>query len=180
MPGRASRAPIVSFLRIADCQLNSTLAPHSAQPDECRCTGEVIAHAVSHLGLGRIVGRRTWGGVACNFISLELVDGSAVAVPDWRVWMDGAGYGLENKGFEPHVEVHNTPMDCMRGVDKQLETAVDEALALLENAPKPAGPGQESAPPARATQRGAAWAFETFAPIGELEGDDGRHTGRYL
>lgn len=144
--------------------------------------GEVIAHAVSHLGLGRVVGRRTWGGVACNYLSLELVDGSTVAVPDWRVWMTGAGYALENKGFQPHVDVLNAPQDHMRRVDAQLEAAVSEAEAALQRgASERVGPPRSS-PAAGAVERDAAWAFEPFAPIGEPDDDagGGRHGGRYI
>ncbi len=42
---------------------------------------------------------------------------------------DDVGWGVENRGTEPDIEVDNAPHDYARGADPQLERAITEALA---------------------------------------------------
>lgn len=97
--------------------------------------GDIIAAAVRALGLGTVVGTRTWGGVIGYEGHHWLVDGTTMTVPQYGRWFDGHGWELENRGVEPDVEVAMGPGDWARGRDPQLETAVRIALERLAERP---------------------------------------------
>jgi C-terminal processing protease CtpA/Prc len=45
------------------------------------------------------------------------------------------GINLENYGVPPDVWVQNTLMDEVRGQDRELQAAIDEAMRMLKAAP---------------------------------------------
>ncbi len=106
--------------------------------------GDIVTAAIKLLGLGPVVGTRTWGGVIGieGIPGHELADGTHMTVPRYAFWFDEYGWGVENYGVEPDVEVLITPDDWTAGHDPQLETAVRLALEALEKqSPKvPADP----------------------------------------
>jgi tricorn protease len=110
--------------------------------------GDIVTAAIRILRLGPVVGARTWGGV----IGIEglpghvLVDGTAITVPRYAIWMEGFGWDLENRGVEPDVEVLNTPGDWAAGRDPQLETAVRVALDALAARPASTPPDTAARP----------------------------------
>jgi tricorn protease len=113
--------------------------------------GDIITAAVKLLGLGPVVGTRTWGGVIGieGIPGYELVDGTHMTVPKYAFHFDDYGWGVENYGVDPDVEVLNSPDDWAAGRDPQLETAVHFALETLEKQP-PATPPDSSTGPVKA------------------------------
>ncbi|HEX4291473.1 MAG TPA: PDZ domain-containing protein [Trebonia sp.] len=101
--------------------------------------GDIVTGAIRTLGIGPVVGTRTWGGVIGIDGERKLVDGSAITVPGYAFWFTEFGWGLENHGVDPDVEVFYSPDDYAAGRDPQLETAVRLALEALDREP-PAGP----------------------------------------
>jgi tricorn protease len=97
--------------------------------------GDIVTQAIRALGLGPVVGARTWGGVIGFDDYHELVDGTSITVPRFAVWMSGPGWTVENHGVDPDVEVLITPEDWAAGRDPQLETAVRLALDALTTRP---------------------------------------------
>src|ERR1700760_1790460 len=97
--------------------------------------GDIVTAAVRTLGLGPVVGTRTWGGVVGIDGFHELADGSRVTIPRYATWFDGFGWSLENYGVDPDIEVLITPDDWAAGRDPQLDTAVRLALEALEKQP---------------------------------------------
>jgi tricorn protease len=75
-----------------------------------------------------------------------LVDGSTVTVPRFAFFFDEYGWGVENNGVDPDVEVRITPHDAAAGRDPQLETAVQLALDALDKQPAPAPPQARTGP----------------------------------
>ncbi len=93
--------------------------------------GDIVIQALRSYRIATVVGVRTWGGViACYFN--ELVDGTLVTQPASALWVDGVGWGVENHGAEPDVEVAIAPHDWAAGRDPQLDTAIRLALEALE------------------------------------------------
>ena len=119
-PEEARRGPLV------------TVADEFAGSD-----GDIVTAAIRLLGLGPVVGTRTWGGV----IGIEgyqgLVDGTSITVPRYAFSFNEYGWGVENYGVDPDVEVLITPDDWAAGRDPQLETAVQLAIDALDKQPPP-------------------------------------------
>ena len=113
--------------------------------------GDIVTAAIKLLGLGPVVGTRTWGGVIGieGMPGHELVDGTHMTVPRYAFWFDEYGWGVENHGVDPDVEVLITPDDWAAGRDPQLETAVRLALEALEKQP-PKTPADPATGPAKA------------------------------
>jgi tricorn protease len=92
--------------------------------------GDVMIKALQFYGI-TVVGTRTWGGViGCYFNGL--VDGTLVTQPASALWVPDAGWGVENHGADPDVEVAIAPHDWAAGNDPQLGTAVRLALQALD------------------------------------------------
>jgi tricorn protease len=110
--------------------------------------GDMVTAAIRILGLGPVVGTRTWGGVIGIGDPFTLVEGTQITVPRYAIWLEGYGWGVENHGVDPDVEVVAAPDDWASGADPQLETAVRLALEALETRP-PARPPDTSTRPSR-------------------------------
>jgi tricorn protease len=101
--------------------------------------GDIVTAAIRTLGIGPVVGTRTWGGVIGIDSRRRLVDGTEITVPGYAFWFSEFGWGVENHGVDPDVEVFYGPDDYAAGRDPQLETAVRLALDALDREP-PATP----------------------------------------
>ncbi len=110
--------------------------------------GDIVTAAIRLLGLGPVVGTRTWGGVIGidGLPGHELVDGTHVTVPRYAFWFESYGWDVENRGVDPDVEVLISPDDWAAGRDPQLETAVRLALQALDTRPAAAPPDPSAAP----------------------------------
>jgi tricorn protease len=97
---------------------------------------EVTPMGFRDLGLGRIVGTPTLGGVIATG-SYSLINGGRIRTPGSLVVTydptkpNNYGVNLENYGVAPDVWAENTPEDELRGYDRELKEAVDEALRML-------------------------------------------------
>jgi tricorn protease len=101
--------------------------------------GDIFSAGIKNRGIGPLVGVRTWGGVIGIDSRYSLVDGTVVTQPRYSFWLEGPGWGVENHGVDPDVEVVITPQDRVAGRDPQLDKAIELALAALEENP-PATP----------------------------------------
>ncbi|WP_329583801.1 PDZ domain-containing protein [Kitasatospora sp. NBC_01250] len=117
-PGEAPRGPVVA------------LADEHAGSD-----GDIVNAAIQALGIGPVVGTRTWGGVIGIDSRYGLVDGTSVTQPKYATWVEGYGWGLENRGVTPDVEVPIAPHHWAAGQDPQLAEAVRIALESLATTP---------------------------------------------
>ena len=94
--------------------------------------GDIFSHNFKLMGLGPLVGTRTWGGVVGIWPRHQLVDGSETTQPEFSFWFNDVGFGVENYGTDPQIEVDNAPQDAAAGHDRQLETALATAQDLVE------------------------------------------------
>lgn len=97
--------------------------------------GDMFSHAFKLMKLGKLIGTRTWGGVIGYTNNGLLVDGGQTTQPQFSAWFEEGGWGLENYGTEPDIEVEIRPQDYIAGQDPQLERAVTEILAQLSEDP---------------------------------------------
>ena len=93
--------------------------------------GDIFSHCFKLMGIGTLVGQRTWGGVIGIWPRHKLIDGSETTQPEYAYWFKDVGWAVENYGTDPHIEVANAPQDDavnMPGRDAQLARAVHEAV----------------------------------------------------
>ncbi|WP_432160711.1 S41 family peptidase [Streptomyces sp. NRRL F-5630] len=129
---------------------NAPRGPLVALADEATSSdGDMITAAFKLLGLGPVVGQRTWGGVVGMTGRHRLIDGTVVTVPMNAAWFDAYDWGVENHGVDPDVPALRTPLDWAEGRHAQLDDAVSLALDLLRSHP-PAEPPTVATVPDRA------------------------------
>jgi tricorn protease len=87
---------------------------------------EIFPWGFRKLGLGKVIGVPTWGGVI-GTDGAPLIHGAWFRLP-LVGWYTDEGKNLENWGVPPDVRVENHPEDEAAGIDAQLERAVQEAL----------------------------------------------------
>ena len=75
---------------------------------------------------------RTWGGVIGIDDRYDLVDGTTVTQPRYSSWFERFGWGIENHGVDPDVEVKLAPDQWAGEDDAQLDVAIELALKVLE------------------------------------------------
>ena len=102
--------------------------------------GDIVNAVAQATGLGPVVGERTWGGVIGIDGRYDLVDGTEVTQPRYATWLPGYGYGVENHGVDPDIEVVPDPDQWHRMLagpesDVQLDRAIAEVLARLATRP---------------------------------------------
>ena len=97
--------------------------------------GDIFSHGFKLLKLGPLIGTRTWGGVIGINPRQTLVDGTVTTQPEYSFWFHDVGWGVENYGVDPDIEVEITPQDYAAGRDPQLERGIQEMLKLLEAKP---------------------------------------------
>ena len=102
--------------------------------------GDIVNARAQALGIGPVVGARTWGGVVGIDGRFDLVDGTNVTQPRYAFWLEGKGWGVENHGVDPDIEVVHDPADLFSDADPQLDRAVEAALAALRQAPAATAP----------------------------------------
>lgn len=97
--------------------------------------GDVFCHAFKLMGLGPLIGERTWGGVIGIHVRDSLVDGGFTSQPEFSLWIEDIGWGLENRGAEPDIPVEYPPEDHVAGRDPQLDRAIAELERAIAAAP---------------------------------------------
>lgn len=90
---------------------------------------EIISHAFKTLQRGTLVGQETNGSVISTG-AFRLIDGTRVRLP-FRGWYLPDGTDMDNHGAVPDLIVEQTPESESRGVDAQLEAAVQDLLGRL-------------------------------------------------
>ncbi len=98
--------------------------------------GDAFPYYFRELGLGPLIGTRTWGGLIGLSGNPPLMDGGAVLVPQFR-FMDPSGqWAVENEGVSPDIEVIDRPDLIAKGQDPTLEKAIEVLLAELAKNPR--------------------------------------------
>jgi tricorn protease len=97
--------------------------------------GDIFSHTFKMMKLGPLVGKRTWGGVIGIWPRHRLVDGTVTTQPEFSFFFDDVGWRVENYGTDPDIEIDNAPQDYVRGLDPQLDRAIQAALDELTQRP---------------------------------------------
>lgn len=85
------------------------------------------------MGLGKLIGKRTWGGVVGIRNPLPLTDGGQLFRPEFAPYSkDGKGWVIEGHGVDPDIVVDNDPAKEFKGEDQQLNRAIEEIQSDLK------------------------------------------------
>ena len=106
--------------------------------------GDIFPAVFRRAGLGKLVGKRSWGGIIGITNRGMLLDGGTVNVPEFGNTEPGANWTIEGHGVDPDVVVDNDLPALLDGRDPQLEKGVEMLLEDLRTNPRPA----RVAPPA--------------------------------
>jgi tricorn protease len=98
--------------------------------------GDLLPWMFRKFGLGKLIGKRTWGGLVGILGFPVLMDGGTVTAPNLAFWTEG-GFIVENEGVPPDIEVEQWPSQTAAGHDPQLEKAIEVVMEELKaNPPK--------------------------------------------
>jgi tricorn protease len=100
--------------------------------------GEHLPWAFRQLGIGPLIGTRTWGGLVGFYMNgPDLLDGGYVATPNLAFYNPKGSWEIENHGVSPDIEVREDPEAARSGRDVQLEKAIEVVMDLLKKNPPP-------------------------------------------
>jgi tricorn protease len=105
--------------------------------------GDYFPWVFRHLGIGPLIGTRTWGGLVASCAPVPTVDGGGVTSPCNAVFEPGVDWIAENVGVPPDIEVWMDARAVAEGRDPQLERGVRELLEALARI----GPTEIEIPP---------------------------------
>ena len=98
--------------------------------------GDLLPWMFRKFKLGKLIGKRTWGGLVGMLGFPVLMDGGYVTAPNLAIWTED-GWVVENVGVPPDIEVEQWPANVIEGRDPQLEKAIEVIMGeLKENPPE--------------------------------------------
>lgn len=99
--------------------------------------GDIFAYRFRKYNLGKLIGKRTWGGVVGIRGTLRLLDGGFLNRPEFSRYDDVTGeWIMEGHGVDPDIYVDNDPAKEYAGIDEQLNKAIEVILEELKTQEK--------------------------------------------
>lgn len=83
--------------------------------------------------VGELIGTRTWGGLIGISGAPYLIDNGGVTVPTFRLMDPDGKWFREGHGVDPDIEVKEDPTQLAKGIDPQLEKAIEIINGKLKN-----------------------------------------------
>ena len=113
--------------------------------------GEAFSEGFRRLGLGKVIGTRTWGGEIWLSINNRLVDTGFSSAAQTGVYGPEGEWLIEGHGVDPDIVVDNRPHQTFEGNDAQLEAAIGYLIERIKEDPRlvpkvpdyPVRPGQK-------------------------------------
>src|ERR1700722_18600314 len=105
--------------------------------------GEAVLEGFRRLGLGKVIGMRTWGGEIWLSGDNRLVDNGIASAAEDGVYVPEGKWLIEGYGVDPDIVVDNLPWATFQGKDAQLETAIDYLKKQIAAEPTPATPAPQ-------------------------------------
>jgi tricorn protease len=93
--------------------------------------GDFMPYAFKRVGLGPLIGKRTWGGLIGISVNPPLIDDGFVTVPFFRFYTPEGEWRIENEGVAPDIDVELDPAAVNRGEDTQLDAAIADVMKRL-------------------------------------------------
>lgn len=102
--------------------------------------GEAFTEGFRRLGLGPVIGTRTWGGEVWLSSQRWLVDSGMATAAETGVYGPEGAWLIEGHGVDPDRVVDNLPHATFLGQDAQLDAAVKHLQERIAADPRPIPP----------------------------------------
>jgi tricorn protease len=99
--------------------------------------GEAFTEGFRRLGLGKVIGTRTWGGEIWLSSANTLSDGGVATAAEDGVYGPERKWLIEGHGVEPDIVVDNPPHATFNGGDAQLDAAIKHLQEAIAKDPRP-------------------------------------------
>jgi tricorn protease len=94
--------------------------------------GDLFPYRFKHYKLGKLIGKRSWGGVIGIRGTLPFLDGGFLNKPEFGTFSaDGKEWIIEGHGVDPDIVVDNDPAREYAGIDDQLNRAIEVIMEEL-------------------------------------------------
>jgi tricorn protease len=99
--------------------------------------GDIFPYRFKKLGLGKLIGKRSWGGTVGIRGTLPLLDGGELNRPEFAKYdTEGNDWAIEGYGVDPDIVIENDPAREYEGIDDQLNKAIEVILEKLKTKEK--------------------------------------------
>jgi len=99
--------------------------------------GEAFTEGFRRLGLGKVIGVRTWGGEIWLSASNTLADSGIATAAETGVYGPEGKWLIEGHGVDPDIVVDNLPHATFGGSDAQLDAALKYLHEQIRKDPRP-------------------------------------------
>jgi tricorn protease len=113
--------------------------PDSHQGPKCMLTngmsgsgGDMFPALFKQAGLGKLIGRRTWGGLVGISGNPRLIDGTGPSVPTFGFYEKDGTWGIEGHGVDPDIDVIDDPSKMVAAAGRVADPQLDAAIAHLK------------------------------------------------
>lgn len=107
------------------------------QNERTSSDGEMFTEGIEKLGIGKVIGTRSWGGEIWLTSSNFLVDRGIATAAEMGVYGPQGHWLVEQHGVDPELVVDNLPHATFLGNDAQLDAAVDYLMREIKLHPVP-------------------------------------------
>jgi tricorn protease len=95
--------------------------------------GDLFPYRFKQHNLGKLIGVTSWGGVVGYSGAIPAIDGGSIITPSYAPFAaDGSGFMVEGTGVEPDIWIDNDPAREYRGIDDQLNKAIEVILQEID------------------------------------------------
>ncbi|HXW54192.1 MAG TPA: S41 family peptidase [Candidatus Cybelea sp.] len=99
--------------------------------------GEAFSEGFRRLGLGKVIGMRTWGGEIWLSANNRLEDNGIATAAETGVYGAERKWLIEGHGVDPDIIIDNPPHATFEGHDAQLDAAVKYLVEEIRRDPRP-------------------------------------------
>jgi tricorn protease len=98
--------------------------------------GDMLPMEFQMLGMGPVIGTRTWGGLVGVSMFYRMIDGGGLTCPDYRIYTPEGKWIVENTGVTPDIVVDLDPKEVFSGYDGQLMRGIEELKKAIAADPR--------------------------------------------
>jgi tricorn protease len=96
--------------------------------------GDLFPYGFKKLGLGKVIGMRSWGGIVGISGSKAFIDGQDMRTPFFTSYSSDTGdWIIEGYGVDPDIVIDINPFEDFLGNDAQLDKAIEVLKEDLKN-----------------------------------------------